>query len=203
MAHMRDVRRRFNYSKFHEVASFGIFRQRPCGTEKYREVGMSMSLPIIILAVICIAFGVFAFSIPLSLLIIPAIGKEAIFYLGIWDPSLATGLILAGILVGILIYLFLIPKKTRSVGVFVGGEDAETLERVTGVEFYDTIKDMKILGAIYRKEEDGTFDIYDGGKKLVSLFTKILQRLHNGVLPTYLVWCLLGMIAMFIILFLR
>ena len=162
-----------------------------------------MALPMIILAAICIIFGVFAFALPLSILIIPAIGKETLTYLGIWDPGTATALILAGILAGILVYFLIFPKKARSTGVFIGGEDAGTLERVTGTEFYDTVKDMKALGNIYRREEAGDFDIYDGGKKLVSLFTGILQRLHNGVLPTYLVWCLLGMIAMFIVLFLR
>ena len=191
------------------IASFmkllhAVFLGRPSKEEKnIKEVGISMSLPMIILAVICVVFGVFAFSIPLSLLIIPAIGKDALSYSGIWNPSLATGLILAGILLGILIYRLLIPKRVRSVSQFVGGEDAQTLERVTGAEFYDTVKDIKILGAVYDKEETGELDIYDGGKKLVSLVTEFLQRLHNGVLPTYLVWCLLGMIAMFIILFLR
>ena len=191
------------------IASFikllhAVFLGRsPKDGQNIREVGISMTLPIIILAIICIVFGVFAFSIPLALLIIPAIGKEAISYLGIWNPSLATGLILAGILLGLLIYALIKPGRARSVGVFIGGEEPETLERVTGADFYDTIKDIKVLGAIYSKEEDKEFDIYDGGKKLVSLFTALLQRLHNGILPTYLVWCLLGMIAMFIILFLR
>ena len=168
-----------------------------------KEAGIFMTLPVIILALTCVIFGVFAFALPLSILIIPAIGKETLTYLGIWNPGTATALILAGILAGVLIYFLLFPKKARSVGVFIGGEDAKTLKRVTGTEFYDTVKDIGPLGNIYRKEEAGDFDIYEGGKKLVSLFTGILQRLHNGVLPTYLVWCLLGMIVMFIILFLR
>ena len=160
-------------------------------------------MPVIILAAVCIIFGVFAFSLPLPLLILPAIGREAIAYLGTWSPALATGLILIGILAGILIYAVIAPKRARRVGVFIGGEDPDTLERVTGAEFYDTIKDAGILSRVYAKEEAKEFDIYEGGKRLVSLFTGILQRLHNGILPTYLVWCLLGMIAIFIMFFLR
>ena len=109
----------------------------------------------IILAAVCVIFGVFAFAIPLSLFILPAIGKESLQYLGIWSPGIATGLILAGIILGCLIYTLSVPKKARSVGVFIGGENPEALERVTGVEFYDTIKDMKILGPIYKGEENG------------------------------------------------
>ena len=40
-------------------------------------------------------------------------------------------------------------------------------------------------------------------RRSTAWFSGVLQRLHNGILPTYLVWCLLGMIAMFAILFLR
>jgi hypothetical protein len=65
-----------------------------------------MLSPVIILAVICIVFGVFAFSVPLALLIIPAIGGETISYLGIWDPSLATGLILCTHFLDILIWTY-------------------------------------------------------------------------------------------------
>jgi formate hydrogenlyase subunit 3/multisubunit Na+/H+ antiporter MnhD subunit len=171
--------------------------------EGLREVNISMTLPMIILAITCVVFGIFAFAIPLSLFILPAIGREAIQYLGVWNPAIAAGLILIGILAGIVMYMLAMPKKSRSVGVFIGGEDPDTLERVTGAEFYDTIKDLKILRSIYAKEEAHDLDIYDGGKKLVSFFTEILQKLHNGILPTYLVWCLLGMIGIFLILFLR
>lgn len=191
------------------VASFmkllhAVFLGRNAPSEgNLKEVGILMTLPVIILAATCVIFGIFAFSLPLSFLILPAIGKEAVSYIGIWDPGIATGLILIGILIGIVIYALIIPKKSRRVGVFIGGEDPDMLERVTGTDFYDTIKDIKVLHPLYAKEEARDLDIYDGGKKLVSLFTGILQNLHNGILPTYLVWCLLGMIGMFIILFLK
>jgi hypothetical protein len=53
------------------------------------------------------------------------------------------------------------------------------------------------LGKIYKKAERGAFDIYEQGKKLVFSFSDILKYLHNGMLPTYLVWCLLGMLGLF------
>jgi hypothetical protein len=74
---------------------------------------------------------------------------------------------------------------------------------VAGTEFYNTIKEVKGMGALYSKEESLNFDIYDLSRKLTALFTRYLQRLANGVLPTYIVWCLIGMIAVFIVLFIK
>jgi hypothetical protein len=62
---------------------------------------------------------------------------------------------------------------------------------------------MKALGPIYRGEESRSFDIYVLSSRVVSIFTRFFQYLHNGILPTYLVWCLLGMTAMFLVFFLR
>ena len=56
-----------------------------------------------------------------------------------------------------------------------------------------------ILENIYNSADKKTFDIYEQGKKLVFWISGYLQRLHNGVLPTYLVWCLLGIIGLFFI----
>ena len=166
-----------------------------------KEVGISMALPMVTLAVICILFGVFAFSIPISLLISPVIGKS-ISYVGTWRPDIATVLIAAAMLLGVIVYLFVIPKKARVVSSFIGGEDVRQLDRVTGTEFYNTIKEVKALKNLYLKEEAREFDIYDVSRRSMAVFTRFFQKLHNGILPTYLVWSLLGMIVMFLILFL-
>ena len=171
-------------------------------TINVKEVGMSMVLPMITLAVICILFGLFASSIPVSLLIAPVIGKS-ISYIGTWRPDVATILIIAAMLLGVIVYLFVMPRKARVVSSFIGGEDIKQLDRVTGTEFYNTIKEVKALKNLYSKEDAREFDIYDIGGRLMAIFTRFFQKLHNGILPTYLVWSLLGMIAMFLILFSR
>jgi len=171
-------------------------------TAGVKEVGISMALPMIILAAICIIFGVFAFSLPVSLLIVPAIGKS-ISYIGTWSPDMATALIITAALLGMLAYLFASNRKSRVVSSFVGGEDPERFDRVAGTEFYNTIKEIKILGNLYSKEDAREFDIYDIGRRSMAVAAGFFQRLHNGVLPTYLVWSLLGMVAVFLFLFLR
>ena len=47
------------------------------------------------LATLCVLFGVFAFILPLPVLVMPAVG--AVFsYAGLWDPEVATGLLIVG-----------------------------------------------------------------------------------------------------------
>ena len=190
------------------VASFmkllhAVFMGRPAKDFSFvKESGLNILLPMIILALLCCVFGIFAFSVPISLFIIPSIGK-ALSYCGIWDPALATALVVTAIMLGALVYSFLKPGAFRTVGTFIGGEDVDKLDRVSGAEFYNTIKDMKGLAGLYKIEEGRALDIYTLGRRSVYFFTGYLQRLHNGILPTYLVWCLIGMIAVFLALFIR
>ncbi len=174
-----------------------IFLGRPSeGLKDVREVGYSMSFPIVVLACLCVIFGVFAFKIPIPLLIAPCLGA-GIAYLGIWNSVIATILVIVGILAGLLIYLKFKPGQFRAVKTFIGGEEADGLGRISGVEFYDTIKDIKGLKALYEQEEKKSFDIYELGARGTFYFSRLLQWLHNGILPTYLVWCLVGMLVLF------
>jgi hypothetical protein len=149
-----------------------------------------------------VVFGVFAFVVPIPLLIAPAIGGE-IRYLGSWSPLAATVLILAGLAAGVALYYLVRRGGFRTVAPFVGGEDASSMERVSGTDFYNTIKDVKVLSVVYKKEESRGLDIYTLGRRLLSFFASALQFLHNGILPTYMVWCLIGMAGLFIIMFFK
>ncbi len=165
--------------------------------KQVREVPWTMWLPCVILAVICVIFGVFANQIPLKYFILPAVG--GVTFIGTWYAGLATLLIILGLVLGLLIFrLKGLQPVVRQDNTFVGGELLDLGEdRVTGTEFYNTVKEFGTLKVIYNKAEAGFFDIYEQGKKLVFGIGKFFQYLHNGVLPTYLVWTLLGMIALF------
>ena len=175
-----------------------IFLGRPSeNSKKAKEAGFFMSFPVIALAGISFVFGVFAFVIPIRLFIAPSV-SGILTYAGIWDPTLATTLIVIGIVAGLLVYLLFREMKFRTVPTFIGGGDPDELGRVSGTEFYNTIKEMKWLDKIYKKEEAKSFDIYEAGSKATFFFTRKLQWLHNGVLPTYLVWCLIGTLILFL-----
>lgn len=167
-----------------------------------KESPLTMLIPIVILAALCVIFGIFAFTIPLQLFIAPSLNLS-IIYMGTWKPLIATGLILAGIIIGMLVYRLTRSSQFRTAQTFVGGEDALSLERVVGTEFYDTIKEAEGLKNIYKGEEEGVFDVYKVAGKSVYGFTRFLQFLHNGILPTYMVWCILGMVGMFLVIFFR
>lgn len=168
---------------------------------KPREASPTMWIPQVFLAVLCVIFGVFAYRIPLKMFIFPSLEGKVEFF-GIWNASLATILIIVGIIVGVIIYFLGTITKTRETEAFIGGEilEKQTNMRVSGTEFYDTIKDITPLDTIYKLAERKVFDIYDIGTKMTFGFNKILSYLHNGILLTYLSWCLLGMIILFYIL---
>ncbi|MDO9579097.1 MAG: proton-conducting transporter membrane subunit, partial [Bacteroidales bacterium] len=127
---------------------------------KRRETSSTMWIPPVLLAVLCVIFGVFAYRIPLKMFIFPSLEGKVEFF-GIWNASLATILIIVGIIVGIIIYLLGTITKTRETEAFIGGEILEKQPnmRVSGTEIYNTIKDVAPLDAIYGLAERKVFDI--------------------------------------------
>jgi len=162
------------------------------------EVHWTMWLPMVVLAGLCVIFGVFAYALPLKNFILPAVA--GISFLGIWSPGLATLLIIVGIIIGAIIYWIGNLKGLREDAPYIGGEILLSRNRVTGTEFYDTIKNLGPLKWIYKKAEEKVFDIYDQGARLVFSFTRGLQKVHTGILTNYLVWCLVGILILFLVL---
>jgi len=161
------------------------------------EVSWQMWLPAAILAILCVTFGIFAYQIPLKFFIRPALGAEVVFT-GEWHTLKATLLLFAGLVIGLIIYFLGNFKSVRMSDSYIGGEPVGKDMRLSGTEFYNTIKEYGLLGVIYKKAEAGFFDIYEQGKALVFGIGGFFQYLHNGILPTYLVWTLLGMLGLFL-----
>jgi formate hydrogenlyase subunit 3/multisubunit Na+/H+ antiporter MnhD subunit len=186
------------------VEKAGLMNQTPT---KRGEVPWTMWLPMGVLAGLCVIFGVFAFQVPLRYFIFPSISNQLInqstnkLFLGFWSPGLATLLIIVGLIIGAIIYwLGNLRKSLREDSPYIGGEVLPSETRVSGVDFYGTIKDLRGLKGIYERAEKKFFDIYNQGGKLTFFFTHRLQRFHGGILPTYLVWCLAGMLILFFVL---
>jgi len=193
------------------------------------EVHWSMLLPQVVLAVLCVVFGIFAFQLPLKLFILPSLStfnsQLSTVFIGFWQPGLATTLIIAGLIMGCGIYL-LGNIKVRENKPFIGGETLPDEVRVTGTDFYQTIKELGIFSLLYKKAEDGFFDFYNWGVGIVKIIGKILyiwidkltyktvnwiakltrivgnftRQLHGGLLSVYLSWSLLGLIILLFIL---
>ena len=190
------------------------------------KIHWTMGLPMVVLAGLCIIFGVFA-QLPLRYVIGPIVNMKfaglgrAIEIVGFYNPTLTGGLMIIGIIVGLIIYLLSSCKAVRTADVYIGGEvlDEETMN-ISGVHFYDTIKSMKPFAYIYEKGEKGKFDpyhiaidgvegsarfifkyiavsmdkFYSAAGKIGSFFIELLRKLHSGVLPRYIFWCLAGLV---------
>jgi len=180
-----------------------VFLGQPAqGKRENKEVGFSMWAPSVVLATLCVIFGVFAFQIPIRRFIAPSV-EGHIAYTGTWGATLATLLILVGIVIGVVIYLLARVKTTqRQVDAFIGGEVLEQHPdmRTSGVDFYDTIKDLPVLHGVYELAHRRAFDVYEWAKGFCAFFTKILRLVHTGVLTTYLLWMLLGTVVLLFVL---
>ncbi|MFA5101240.1 MAG: proton-conducting transporter membrane subunit, partial [Candidatus Omnitrophota bacterium] len=164
--------------------------------KEIKEARAMLLITPVILSTLCVVFGVFAFQTVLAYL--HTMGQFSVT--GLWQPSLATTLIVAGILMGLILFKFN-PKATRSSPTFIGGEVLRHEEELKIGDFYATIKELPVLKLLFSAAENKVFDIYDVTKKALSAPIAVLRYLHNGVLPTYLAWCLIGAIGLFVIFF--
>lgn len=190
-------------ASFVKVLYSAFLGQRPSAFAHVKEAPLSMTAPMLVLAALCVVFGVWA-SFPINTFINPivhgAVGTSVTGVLtlseGFWDPSVATGLIILGILVGL--GIFGIGKlTTRRMGhIFIGGnKPPELLDamHVEGTGFYNTIRETKGLKGAFANAEDRIFDVYEIGGRIGDVFVQGLRSVHNGVLSTYLAWSVIGL----------
>ncbi|OPX18080.1 hypothetical protein BXT86_03080 [candidate division WOR-3 bacterium 4484_100] len=200
--------------------------RRPDNLDKVREARFEMVTPSFILALACIVFGIFAQAVPLKYLVAPVIRFD-VSKLGFWVPGLATILIIVGVLIGLLVYLFGTAWRPRRSRVFIGGEILETDEAsITGPNFYSSLHNLDLLEKTYQFGEGGAFDfynyligiagglaivfkdvinrilttIYEGIGRMVRVLGTFISLLHTGELYNYVGWIFLGGIIILLIL---
>jgi formate hydrogenlyase subunit 3/multisubunit Na+/H+ antiporter MnhD subunit len=174
-----------------------IFLSRlPDKLKDTKEVSVLMTAPMIVLAAICVFFGVF-YHLPLKHFIYPALGFEADMEIsGIWMSELATVLLIVGIVLGLVIWFIAkMSKNVRTVPTWTCGEtQSNESMRISGTHFYKTVSRMGGLKQLYSTQEKGYFDPYDQGGRLGLSLTAFLKWLHSGVLPMYLTWVVFGLL---------
>jgi formate hydrogenlyase subunit 3/multisubunit Na+/H+ antiporter MnhD subunit len=162
-----------------------------------REVPVLMWLPLVILALTCIFTGVFATGFLVPKLIMPVSGEFR--FTGFWNSSFVSLLVLISIILGIIIYLISGVRRFRTEDSFVGGEKIQDETGYLTTEFYKTFFEFPALLWMYRKAEERFFDIYDLSKRLVLRLSHELSEAHAGILPSYVIWVLAGLIIMLMI----
>jgi formate hydrogenlyase subunit 3/multisubunit Na+/H+ antiporter MnhD subunit len=176
----------------------GIFlsRRKP-EFENVKEVPVLMWLPLAILSLLCIFFGVFATNLIIPGLFMPVAGSFQLF--GFWNSSFVSLLVIISIILGIILYLAFTLKKFRTEDSFIGGEKIQDQTGYATPEFYKTIGEFRFISNLYKKAEEKWFDIYDLSKQFVLWLSHQLSKAHNGVLPDYLLWAFAGLIIMLLI----
>jgi len=173
----------------------------PDDMKHVKEVTVSQIFPMIVLASLCIFFGVF-YRVPLRAFIYPALGIEGTAPIGsLWEPALATACLLMGIGLGAgVLVLGGLRKKIRIVPTWTCGERQPNEEMIIpGTHFYKTVSSLRGLKALYMRQEKGQFDPYVYGSRGGLGLSHFLGWLHCGVLPVYLTWVILGLLITLVV----
>jgi len=165
-----------------------------------REASGTMVVPMVLLAVLCIAFGV-AYTVPTDILgqVLAASGVSLTTAEvdSLWQPGAALLLTAVGLVAGLALYKFgkaFRPRRTRN---YVGGELLPSEPyRVSGTGFYGTVRQLPVLAPVYQDAERKAFDIYRWGGRYGGSLVAALRAFHSGLLPLYVSWCLLGLMIL-------
>ena len=176
----------------------GIFlsRRKP-EFENVHEVPILMWIPLVVLALLCVVFGVFSTNLVVPKLFMPVSGVFR--FTGFWNSMSVSFLVLISIILGIIVYLATNIKKFRSEDSFIGGEKIQEQTGYPTPEFYKTVTEFRFFSWIYKKAEEKWFDIYDLSKRFVLWVSHQLSEAHTGVLPGYILWVFAGLIIMLLI----
>lgn len=176
----------------------GIFLgRRSDQAEKTGEAPILMWIPQVILALLCIVFGVFATNLVVPRLLMPVSGEFS--FPGFWNSSFVSLLVLVSILTGIIVYLATGLKKFRTEDSFIGGEKIQDQTAYPATEFYKTIGEIGFFRWMYKKAGEKWFDLYDLSRQFVLSVSHSLSRAHSGILQEYVIWMFAGLIIILLI----
>jgi formate hydrogenlyase subunit 3/multisubunit Na+/H+ antiporter MnhD subunit len=200
----------FTAISFLKLGHATYFGKRAAAHEGVREAPFSMLVPMVVIAGLCVLFGVYN-VLPLRQLIEPVLGAERLH--GASFAGMPANALLAAVavltLVGALVHhLF---------GARRGG---------SGVRATEHIHHAVVLGSLYERAERGDFDPYNiglGGARglarlcwtfdrmvdwvynrlavgLATELSRCIRRAHTGNYALYILWALMGALAMVIFL---
>jgi len=170
--------------------------KRPRRLESVKEASFNQWLTTGVLALLCVGFGLFAREIPLRFLIGPAAeesGFAASGASGLYQPQLILILLALPLILGLSLYLLI--RKRRFDEVYLGGQPPDEQFRVTGTEFYKEIVEMRPLRSVFSLAHKKIFDIYHVGSRATFGLSRLLQKAHSGLLPLYILFIVLGLVA--------
>lgn len=187
----------------------GVFLCKPSPEvreARIQRASFTTALPLVVLASLCVLFGVFAYALPLRWLIQPIVG-EALAFPGVWWAGQAAFLLVLAIGLGWLVYaLTMRHGRLRSCPTYIGGERMDETRitgvpvgperhvEVTGVDFFRTVEKLPVLNRLYRLAHRKLFDLYEASDRATAWLGRTLSAAHSGLLSLYLGWLGIGLI---------
>ncbi len=200
----------FTFASFLKAGHSVFFGERTREVPEVRESQAAITVPILVLAGLCILFGVYN-KLPLTLFIQPILGghAEAGAHLDFTSHALDLFNPVALISIACLVAAFLLHRH----GFLKGGRRAHLAS--------EPVHNLPVVHQLYDLAERRVFDPYEQGvkalhglsvalfrivdrpidliyEKIVTVtgakFTGILKKAHNGHYANYLAWCLAGLI---------
>ncbi len=179
-----------------------------------RPVSFSMWLPMLVMAALCVVLGVAPFLVYNNFLV-PIVAESGLaagpagsISAGVmsfapaagsfWSPLLGAALVVIGLLAGGVLYMLFGVSRARVVRPFISGETSRFSPedvRFPGTGFFGTVMEMGSISTIYRDAVEGAYDPYELLGSYGGRLVDVGRRLHDGVLPTYLAFCMLGLLA--------
>jgi len=180
--------------------------------EGVREVPLSMRVPMVVLAALCVAFGLFP-QVPLNYMVLPTLNNIRVVYdvpmslpsswiylapstWATWSPVIATLVALLALALGWAFYSVgkrIQPPTIRPEALkpFVSGEDL--MVHYHGGHFYGPSVKLSFRG-LYAIAERGGFSIV--WRVIASPFEAILKSPKNGVFLVYALWAITIIVIM-------
>ncbi|MBN2375893.1 MAG: hypothetical protein JXD22_05815 [Sedimentisphaerales bacterium] len=167
------------------------------------ESSQWMTTPMLVLAAACILFGIFP-AWPLENMVGPAFDTMKIAGMdqvieNLWNPALASFLLLVALAIGVLIYVFGRGFNFRRANLYIGGEKiTPEAAHYSGTGFYSTVRSLPGIKSVYKDAERDSYDIYHIGGRIGGSIVQVLRNCQTGVLSLYLSWLVLGLVIILI-----
>jgi formate hydrogenlyase subunit 3/multisubunit Na+/H+ antiporter MnhD subunit len=166
-------------------------------TEEIKKVKKAPVIALLINASLCVFIGVAWRIFPVEMLS-NIFGQTTLSYGGYFSITQYLGVFAIVAISGTLLYLLF--KRIRFDSAYVGGQPDSPSFRVSGVSFFNEIREMVPLKSIYRAAENKWLDIYELSRTVVMKLTFPLKRLHTGELSFYSLWITIGFVILLIVL---
>jgi NADH-quinone oxidoreductase subunit L len=201
----------FTFASFLKAGHSVFFGARSQEVPKVKESPAPLVIPILVLALLCITFGVYN-KLPLTQFIQPILQGQA--EAGTHLDFTAHALSLLNPVAGISILCLILALGLHLFGWKRGGKKAYLAS--------EPVHHLPVLHSLYDLSEARVFDLYEQGVKFLkglslALFklvdrpidaffekvvtgaglrlTGLFQKAHNGQYANYLAWCLAGLLA--------